>query len=235
MNTGFDLFFYNSKRGRTIKPMNTKYTTNFVLKKNIKLNTDVNNKSNINLNKIHLKNTLIKSKNKTELDNEYHGANSNLIKNLYTNNPRGKKIKSFKLNIPNDINSKITIINKDLNTSKTSSKKNFDIKEKLNIKNSDNNNYNSTLDNNFSDDENSFTSIEKTRSRFRKRNSINFIPIQFTPFQSLKIKIPNNNKIKTSRTNSSLKKKLKKRGSEISRKPKFINNIAYKKHCEIFI
>ena len=228
MNTGYDLFFYNSKRGRMIKPMNTKYTTNFVLKKNIKLNTDGNNKSNINLNKIHLKNTLIKSKNKTELDNEYHGANSNLIKNLYTNNPRGKKIKSFKLNIPNDINSKIPIINKDLNTSKTSSKKNFDVKENLIIKNSDNNNYNSTLDNNFSDEENSFASIEKARSRFKKRNSINFIPIQFTPFQSLKIKIPNNNKNKTSRTNSSLKKILKKRGSEISRKPKFINNIAYK-------
>ena len=228
MNTGFDLFFYNTKRGRTIKPMNTKYITNFVLKKNIKLNTDNNNKSNDNFNKIHLKNTLIKSKNKTELDNEYHGENSNLIKNLYINNPRGKKIKSFKLNIPKDINSKIPIINNELNTSKTSSKKNFDIKEKIN-KISDNNNYNSTLNNNFSDDESSFASIEKARKRYKKRNSINFIPIQFTALKSLQIKIPNNNnKNITSRTNSFIKYKLKKRGSEISRKPKFINNLAYK-------
>jgi hypothetical protein len=130
--------------------------------------------------------------------------------------------------IPN--NRLINISEKSINsnTNNPSTEKCSNINSVLNIKNSDNNNYNSTLDNNFSDEENSFASIEKARSRFKKRNSINFIPIQFTPFQSLKIKLPNNNKNKTSRTNSSLKKKLKKRGSEISRKQKFINNIAYK-------
>ena len=75
----------------------------------------------------------------------------------------------------------------------------------------------------------SFASFEKARKRYKKRNSINFIPIQFTALKSLQIKIPNNNnKNITSRTNSFIKYKLKKRGSEISRKPKFINNLAYK-------
>ena len=100
--------------------------------------------------------------------------------------------------------------------------------EKIN-KNPNNNNSN---DDNSSDDENddSFISFVKAKSKYKKRNSINFIPIQFTPFQALKINIPNNNNdISDSRRDIPTKKQLKKRGSEIARKPKFQNNIIYNK------
>ena len=76
----------------------------------------------------------------------------------------------------------------------------------------------------------SFISFIKAKSKYKKRNSINFIPIQFTSFQTLKINIPNNNNdISDSRRDIPTKKQLKKRGSEIAIKPKFQNNITYNK------
>jgi hypothetical protein len=63
-----DFFNANLKKARTIRPINPKKVTNVFFNKNFKFNAN-----NIwNLNKIHLKNTLIKSKNKTELDNQYN-------------------------------------------------------------------------------------------------------------------------------------------------------------------
>ena len=188
MNIGFDFFSNKPKMLRIIKPISTQNISNFVLKKNIKFNA-INSKQNNNLNKINLKSNLMKTKNKTELNNEYHGQNTNLFKNLYINNPRSNKIKNFKINIPTDINSKFPIINNEFNNSKVSpSKKNFDIMEKMNNKF----NNSSTINNNNSEIDNSFISIEKAKSKFRKRNSVNFIPLQFTTFESLKIKIPIN-------------------------------------------
>ena len=228
INNGFDFFTEKSKRVRTIKPINTKHISNFVFKKNIKFNA-IKNKSNHNLNKsniINLKNSLVKSKNKTELNNEYHGQNTNLFKNLYTNNPRSNKIKNFKLKLPDNINSKMPINNEFNNISISPSKKNFDIMEKLNNKS----NNISTINNITSEIDNSFILIEKAKSRFKKRNSVNFTPIQFTSFQALKIQIPNNtNESRDSKENTKRKnKKLKKRGSEISKLPRFKNNIVYK-------
>ena len=112
------------------------------------------------------------------------------------------------MNIPDNNNNKIPIIN---NSHISDSKKNIDILEKIN-KNPNNNNSN---DDNSSDDENddSFISFVKAKSKYKKRNSINFIPIQFTSFQALKINIPNNNNdISDSRRDIPTKKQLKKRG-----------------------
>ena len=223
MTAGFD-FFDNNKKLRKIKQINTKDITNLDIKKNINL-ADISNRTSNNLNKLQSKNSFIKTKNKTELNNEYHGENTNLFKNLYVNKPRKNKIKSFKMNIPDNNNNKIPIIN---NSHISDSKKNIDILEKIN-KNPNNNNSN---DDNSSDDENddSFISFVKAKSKYKKRNSINFIPIQFTSFQALKINIPNNNNdISDSRRDIPTKKQLKKRGSEIAIKPKFQNNITYNK------
>ena len=223
MTAGFD-FFDNNKKLRKIKQINTKDITNLDIKKNINV-ADISNRTSNNLNKLQSKNSFIKTKNKTELNNEYHGENTDLFKNLYVNKQRKNKIKSFKMNIPDNNNNKIPIIN---NSHISDSKKNIDILEKIN-KNPNNNNSN---DDNSSDDENddSFISFVKAKSKYKKRNSINFIPIQFTSFQALKINIPNNNNdISDSRREIPTKKQLKKRGSEIAIKPKFQNNITYNK------
>ena len=229
MNAGFD-FFDNKKNGATIKQINTKKTT-FVIKKNIN-NGDISNRTSSNLNKIQSKNSFQKTKNKTELNNEYHGENTDLFKNLYVNKPRKNKIKSFKMNIPDNINNKNSNINKELNNNNiSSSKKNIDIFAKTN---KISNNNNSTDSDNEMDDDNSFITIEKAKSQYNKRNSINFIPIEFTPFQTMKIDLPNNNNDfsdskKESKRDIASKMKLKRRGSETSRKPKFKNNIIYNK------
>ena len=228
MNAGFDLFSHKPKMVRAIKPINTKNIYNFVMKTNIKFNA-INNKTNYDLNKSDIKKTFNKSQNKTELNEEYHGQNTNLFKNLYVNNPRSNKIKNFKLNIPDNINSKIPVINNEINNSRFSlSKKNFDIIEKINNKT---NNNNSTINNFNSDVDNSFVSIEKAKSKIKKRNSINFTPIQFTSFNNFKIKTQINiNEISYSKPNTPKKYILhKKRGSEISNIPKFKNNLAVKK------
>ena len=109
MNMGFD-FFNNKNRNRTLLADNQKNLLDFLFRKDIKFNS-INNNSKNNLNKIHLKNNLIITKNKTELENEYNGQNSDLFKKLYVNNPRNSKIKNFKVALPNDIKSNLPLIN----------------------------------------------------------------------------------------------------------------------------
>jgi len=224
MNAGFDFFTSKANKIKTIKVNNTKNMIDFILKKNIKFN-EINRKSNKNLNKINIKNTLIKSKNKTELNNEYKSENSSVIKNLYINNPRKNKIKNFKLNIPDDINSKIPIINHELNSNRISPvKKNVDIIEKINLNKKSNNDF--VNNENVSDSEDSFSSIKKTKSKYKERHSINYLPNHFTTFQELNDR-NSINKNNTRRILSPKKPYFDKRGSDTGKIPKF-NEIVYK-------
>ena len=211
MNVGFDFFNIKTNKNRTIKTDGQKNMINFILKKDIKFNS-INNQSNNN--KIHLKNDLIKKKNKTELNNEYEGKNSELIKKLYVNEPRSSKVKNFKMNIPDDIKSKFPIINNEFNNKRFSSiSKNVDIMEKINNKSKDND---SSQDSN-----DSFYSIKRAKHMHRKsmRNS----PSRITILQNLEIQPTNNDsKIDSSKKNSNYK-----RYSEAWRKPTF-KDLKYK-------
>ena len=227
MNAGFDFFNANLKKARTIRPINPKKVTNVFFNKNFKFNAN-----NIwNLNKIHLKNTLIKSKNKTELDNQYNGGNSQLIKNLYINQPRGSQVRNFKSNIPDDIKSKVQSINNEFNSNRISQdKKNFDIYEKINNKA----NKSSMIDSSDTDSENSFKSIEKVLKKNKRRYSAHFLPPYFTPVGISKINMSFNNIsfLKNNKndigTITPQKELNKKRGSDFVINPKFNDNIAYK-------
>ena len=158
MNMGFD-FFNNKNRNRTLLADNQKNLLDFLFRKDIKFNL-INNNSKNNLNKIHLKNNLIITKNKTELENEYNGQNSDLFKKLYVNNPRNSKIKNFKVTLPNDIKSNLPLINNEFNNKRTSASKNIDIIEKINNKT-----INDTSDSDSSEDPNdSFYSIKRAKN-----------------------------------------------------------------------
>ena len=226
MNAGFDFFTSKLNKLKIIKPINTKNIIDFILKKNIKFN-DISRKSNKNLNKINLKSSLIKSKNKKELNNEYKTENSSLIKNLYINNPRSNRIKNFKLNFPDDINSKISIINHELNSiiNRISPvKKNVDIIEKINIIKKSNNDF--VNNENVHDAENSFSSIKKAKSKYKERHSINYLPDHFSSFKELNVKL-SINKINSRRILTPKKQYYAKRGSDTGKIPKF-NEIIYK-------
>ena len=220
MNMGFD-FFNNKNRNRTLLADNQKNLLDFLFRKDIKFNS-INNNSKNNLNKIHLKNNLIITKNKTELENEYNGQNSDLFKKLYVNNPRNSKIKNFKVNLPNDIKSNLPLINNEFNNKRTSASKNIDIIEKINNKT-----INDSSDSDSSEDPNdSFYSIKRAKNMSKYRNSSHNSPSKLSIINNFEKEISNDT-INHSQRNSSKKSMNYKRYSEAWRKPTF-KDLKYK-------
>ena len=198
MNMGFD-FFNNKNRNRTLLEDNQKNLLDFLFRKDIKFNS-INNNSKKNLNKIHLKNNLIITKNKTELENEYNGQNSDLFKKLYVNNPRNSKIKNFKVTLPNDIKSNLPLINNEFNNKRTSASKNIDIIEKINNKT-----INDSSDSDSSEDPNdSFYSIKRAKNMSKYRNSSHNSPSKLSIINNFEKEISNDT-INHSQRNSSKK------------------------------
>ena len=219
MNMGFD-FFTNKNRNRTLLADNQKNLLDFLFRKDIKFNS-INNNSKNNLNKIHLKNNLIITKNKTELENEYSGQNSDLFKKLYVNNPRNNKIKNFKVTLPNDIKSNLPLINNEFNK-RTSASKNIDIIEKINNKT-----INDSSDSDSSEDPNdSFYSIKRAKNMSKYRNSLHNSPSKLSIINNFENEISNDT-INHSQRNSSKKNMNYKRYSEAWRKPTF-KDLKYK-------
>ena len=220
MNMGFD-FFNNKNRNRTLLADNQKNLLDFLFRKDIKFNS-INNNSKNNLNKIHLKNNLIITKNKTELENEYNGQNSDLFKKLYVNNPRNSKIKNFKVTLPNDIKSNLPLINNEFNNKRTSASKNIDIIEKINNKT-----INDSSDSDSSEDPNdSFYSIKRAKNMSKYRNSSHNSPSKLSIINNFEKEISNDT-INHSQRNSSKKNMNYKRYSEAWRKPTF-KDLKYK-------
>ena len=95
----------------------------------------------------------------------------------------------------------------------------------MNIINKQSNNNLVNNDNNL-ESEDSFSFINKEKSKYKRRHSINFLPNENTILKELKVKV-SNNKSKTRRISHPKIQYFVKRGSEIGKIPKF-NDIAYK-------